>query len=216
MLRRRQRTKGLPTSSNSASSLHVHWDAGPGATEIAVTLEVTDPPRTRHLHFWALQVSFAGAAGRRIGAAHLGLQWHPQHPGRTAVNWGGYRADGTGELGGTESSLPSATGNPNTRDLAWHPRTPYVLRITSDGDGFVDDTLVRRLDVDGATHLTDPVVWSEVFAPCDAPSSAVRWTGVGSPARLTYQSYADGGCTNTRSTPDGEGRWVQRTNVERG
>ena len=193
--------------------MHVQWDLAPGTTDLTVALEVVDPPRTDHLHFWALQVTFVGPGGKRLGGAHLGLQWHPQHPGGTAVNWGGYRPEG-GELTGSASPLPSATGNPNTRDLSWRPRTPYELRITAAGDGFVDDTFVRRLDVAGATHLAQPVVWSEVFAPCDAPSTAVRWSRIGGPARLTYQSYADGGCTNQRSEPDGPGAWVQRTNVE--
>ena len=211
---RTTRTTGLPTSSNGASSMHVHWPLRAGATEVEVTLEVLEPPRTPHLHFWALQMSFVGPAGRRIGGAHLGLQWHPQHPGRTAVCWGGYRDDGSGrELDGDPSPLPSATGNPNTRDLTWLPRTPYRLRITADGSGFVDDTFIRRLRVDGAHTLGGAVVWSEVFAPCDAPTTAVRWSGIGAPARLTYQSYADGGCTNARTTPDGDGAWIQRTNA---
>ena len=197
--------------------MHVHWDIGANATELVVTLEVLEPPRTPHLHFWAVQATFVGPGGKRIAGAHLGLQWYDRHPGSTAVNWGGYRADGSGrELEGTPSALPSATGNPNTRDFTWSPRRRYLLRITADGDGFVDDVLIRRLHVVGATHLTGAVVWSEVFAPCDAPSTAVRWSGIGEPAHLTYQSYADGGCTNTRSEPDGDGAWVQRTNVDRG
>lgn len=211
---RRQRTKGLPRSSNGASSMHVHWQAT--ANEISATLEVRRPPSTPHLHFWALQVSFVDR-GRRLGGAHLGLQWHPSHPGATAVCWGGYRADGSGELDGEESRLPSATANPNTRDLDWQPYVPYRLRITADGDGFVDDVLVRRLHVGGATAVTSPVVWSEVFAPCDAPSTVVRWSDLSPrPAgnvQLTYQSYADGGCTNARTSPDGDGAWIQVTNA---
>ena len=214
MRRKRTRTSGPPTSTNGASSMHVHWPARPGTTELEVTLEVLEPPRTPHLHFWALQATFLGPGGRRIGGAHLGLQWHPHHPGSTAVCWGGYRDDGSGrELDGDPAPLPSATGNPNTRDLTWHPQRPYRLRITAGGDGFVDDVLVRRLYVEGAVELAHPVVWSEVFAPCDAPSTAVRWSGVGTPARLTYQSYADGGCTNVRTMPHGDGAWIQRTNA---
>lgn len=211
---RRQRTKGLPSSSNGASSMHVHWDAT--AAEIAATLEVVRAPSTSHLYFWALQASFVDR-GRRLGGAHLGLQWHPSHPGSTAVCWGGYRADGRGELGGEPSTLASATGNPNTRDLPWQPNVRYRLRITAGGDGFVDDVLVRRLHVGGASVVTRPVVWSEVFAPCDAPSTAVRWSDLSPPpvdgVRLTYQSYADGGCTNARTSPDGDGAWVQVTNA---
>ncbi|HNE38225.1 MAG TPA: hypothetical protein PKZ82_17065, partial [Microthrixaceae bacterium] len=108
------RTHGDPPSANGASSLHLRWDLDdrPGCREVSVTLEVLQPPTVDRLYFWALQADFAtGDAGRRpAGGAHLGLQWHPQHPGSTAVNWGGYRPGG-GELSGTVSALPSALGN---------------------------------------------------------------------------------------------------------
>ena len=84
------RTHGDPPSANGASSLHLRWDLDdrPGCREVSVTLEVLQPPTVDRLYFWALQADFAtGDAGRRpAGGAHLGLQWHPQHPGSTAVN----------------------------------------------------------------------------------------------------------------------------------
>jgi hypothetical protein len=224
-LRRRERTTGYPTSSNRASSMHLHWDPAPSPVrEVTATLEIVEAPMVDELYFWALQVSFV-ERGRRVGAAHLGLQWYRLHPGGTAVNWGGYR-DGAGELDGDESALPSATGNPNTRDYAWRPRTPYRLRITGDGDGWWtgsvtdvvrgEETVVRRLR-GGGDALASPVVWSEVFARCDDPSVVVRWSDL-SPAppalRPTYQSHQDGGCANTRSSRDGD-TWIQRTNVRR-
>src|SRR5690349_12962684 len=95
--KRRLRTTGFPTSSNRASSMHLWWTpAPPPATEVSVVLEIVEPPAVPHLYFWALQASFVDR-GRRIGGAHLGLQWYDRHPGGTAVNWGGYR-DGGGEL----------------------------------------------------------------------------------------------------------------------
>lgn len=223
--KRRLRTTGFPTSSNRASSMHLWWSPPPQpTTEVSVVLEIEEPPVVPHLHFWALQASFVDG-GRRVGGAHLGLQWYDRHPGSTAVNWGGYR-DGAGELEGEPSALPSATGNPNTRDFAWRPRTPYRLRISGAGDGWwtgeVTDlttdetTIVRRLH-GGGTHVADPVVWSEVFARCDDPSVAVRWsdpTPAPADLRPTYQAHEHGGCANTRSSRDGTG-WVQRTNVER-
>jgi len=68
-------------------------------------------------------------------------------------------------------------------------------------------------------------MWSEVFARCDDPSVAVRWSDPSAttldgatvrPDRLStnYQTHADGGCANTDSSPDGVGI-VQRTNTER-
>lgn len=205
--------------------MHLHWDPPPSPTrDISVTLEVVEPPVVPELYFWALQVSFIDG-GRRVGGAHLGLQWYRLHPDSTAVNWGGYR-DGAGELDGDASALPSATGNPNTRDFPWRARTPYRLRISGDGDGWWtgsvtdtttgEETVVRRLR-GGGDALAAPVVWSEVFARCDDPSVVVRWSDL-SPAppglRPTYQSHVDGGCANTTSRRDGNG-WVQITNVAR-
>ena len=207
--------------------MHVWWDhVEERATSVSVTLEIVEPPVTERLYFWALQATFVDDDRRRLGSAHLGLQWYAAHPGHTAVNWGGYRADGRGELTAvTPSPLPSATGNPNTRDFRWQPRTPYRLTIGADGTGSVTDverrrtTIVRRLDVAGATHLRDPVVWSEVFARCDDPSTSVRWSDLSPPPRslhATYQPYENGGCTNTDTHVDTTlGAIVQRTNTDR-
>ena len=229
----RARTSGLPPSANGASSAHAWWECPGPLREVAVTLEVLVPPSVPWLHFWALQVSFLDG-GQRTGGAHLGLQAAPGHPGGTAVNWGGYAAAG-GELDGTESRVPSAVGNPNTRDLPWLPRRPYRLRVAPGGApgrwlGEVTDlttgaaTVVRELRCPG-TALADPVVWSEVFAPCDAPGTAVRWSDpaadtvdgrrVVPPAvRATYQSVADGGCSNSATFLDGAAV-VQATATER-
>jgi hypothetical protein len=169
-------------------------------------------------------VSFVDA-GRTTGGAHLGLQWYDRHPGGTAVNWGGYRT-GSGELDGEASRLPSATGNPNTRDFPWRARVGYRLCIRGDGDGWwtgeVTDTttgqqtVVRRLR-GGGTALARPVVWSEVFARCDDPRTAVRWSELQPPpagVRVTYQAQADGGCANTAVVHEGDS-YLQITNAPR-
>lgn len=194
------RTHGDPPSANGASSLHLRWDLDdrPGCREVSVTLEVLQPPTVDRLYFWALQADFAtGDAGRRpAGGAHLGLQWHPQHPGSTAANWGGYRPGG-GELSGTVSALPSALGNPNTRDMRWRPGEPYRLTIArvepirvelirseptgpvrwrgSVTDSSGTTTVVRDLFVEG-DRIAGVVMWSEVFARCEHPSVGVRWS----------------------------------------
>lgn len=250
--RRWDGTAGRPPSGNGASSFHLFWDlpAGVGAVvAVEVTLEVVEPPATDDLVFWALQASFADGAGRPGGGAHLGLQWHRPHPGGTAVNWGGYRHGG-GELAGSVSALPSAPGNVNTRDFPWRPGTPYRLRIEAVGPvptaapgasgipgglaawrGSVTDartgvtTVVRDLYAPG-DRLVGPMVWSEVFAPCDAPGGAVRWSaptvvaadGGAHPVRevsVNYQSLGDGGCVTTDSAADGRGGIVQRTGTAR-
>jgi hypothetical protein len=195
LLRVGERTSGVPPSANGASSFHLRWEITGRFRSAEVTLEVVEPPQVAALHFWALQADFAERSGRHRGGAHLGLQWFPPHPASTAVNWGGY--DDTGrELAGTDSTLPSATGNPNTRDLPWRPGTAYRLRIERAGgssteaawSGSVTElgpdrrtpvgpvTEVRRLLVPGGVEITGCAVWSEVFARCDDPTVVVRWS----------------------------------------
>jgi hypothetical protein len=226
----RGRTSDYPTSANRASSFHLRWDSLPpdaALVEVSADLEVLDAPRVADLYFWALQASFAGQPGS--AAAHLGLQWYPPHPGSTAVNWGGY-GPGGGILDGTDSPLPSATGNPNTRDLAWEPGRRYRLAIAGGSRpgwwrGSVDGIVLRELH-GGGDRLAAPIVWAEVFARCDAPPVAVRWsdfaarTALGAvvePASVvvSYQEARDGGCDNTTVLADGPGAFVQRTASDR-
>lgn len=227
-----ERVSGYPTSSNRASSLHLAWELPPRAGPVvaaAVHLVVEAVPPVDELYFWALQASFQDRAGRRHGGAHLGLQWYAPHPGSRAVNWGGY-APGGGILPGTASALPSATDNPNTRDLWWEPGVAHTLAIApapGGGGGWagsVDGTQVRTLAA-GGDRLDGLMVWSEVFARCDDPSVAVRWSGfratlasgeVVSPLalRVNYQRGSDGGCDNTTAVLDGDGV-RQLTNAER-
>jgi hypothetical protein len=227
---KRERTRGRPTSSNGASSFHLRWGGLPTGVPLVsaeAVLEVVVPPQIPELFFWALQVSFADR-GRRFGGAHLGLQWHPRHPGSTAVNWGGYAPAG-GELDGSVSALPSALDNPNTRDLRWEPHRPYRLRVARRPDGWigsVDDVPIRVLYAGGA-ELVELMVWSEVFARCDDPPVVVRWSELAArdasgqehrPDRLTvtYQAVGDGGCSNTDVVVGPDGGWVeQRTSVPR-
>jgi len=226
----RERTSGRPPSANGASSFHLTWrwdGPAPALARVAVDLTVLEPPRVPRLSFWALQASFRDGTGRRYGGGHAGLQHHPRYPGGRAVNWGGYGPDGR-ELTGTESPLPSALDNPNTRDLAWEPGRPHRIVIGRGDTGWaawVDGGWIRDLHA-GGDRLTDVVVWSEVFADCDAPSAAVRWSGwegvtldgsIVAPRAVEtrYQAVTDGGCTNTSSEPDGAGGVVQRTAVAR-
>jgi hypothetical protein len=236
-------TSGQPPSGNGASSFHLSWTVDPpqpGRSWIAAeaVLEVLVGPSVPALSFWALQASFRDGA-RAGGAGHLGLQWHDGHPESTAINWGGYHASG-GELDGSTSTLPSATGNVNTRDFVWRAGVPYRLRIARADSaapaglvawrGEVCDlstgttTVVRELWAAGSS-LADPVVWSEVFARCDDPSASVRWSGLvleddgGARAavtrvRVNYQSLTDGGCSTTDSSIDDRGV-VQTTGTHR-
>ena len=229
------RESGPPRSSNGASSMHARW-LGPldGAEAAEVELTIVDPPAGRHLHFWALQASFYSGR-RRLGGAHLGLQWIAGHPGSTAANWGGYGADGS-ILDGTQSDLPSALNNPHTRDFVWQPGRAYRLRIDREMAGWrgsiidtsTGDTTVIRELLPGGDRLGSFVMWSEVFAPCEGPSTAVAWSSAAverggtrfdvADFELNYQSYEDGGCTNTNTSIEalgGRPHVVQRTAVAR-
>jgi hypothetical protein len=237
------RVSGPPTSSNGASSLHLAWEVAPvPLREVAVTIEVMDPPTVDELYFWALQVNFT-SQGFPAGGAHVGLQHHPNYPDSGAVNWGGYGDDGQ-ELAGSASSLPSALDNPNTRTYRWYPQRRYRYRVfpspergwrasITDLDGGQDpgghEVIIRDLHVE-ADALAAPMVWSEVFAHCDHPSTAVRWSDCTAHSvdgkvlrpravRLNYQDYGQGGCTNTNSAletaADGTMSVTQRTNAVR-
>ena len=55
-----ERTTGLPTSGNGASSFHLWWAPDPPPLRSAhAVLEVRAAPRVARLYFWALQVTFA-------------------------------------------------------------------------------------------------------------------------------------------------------------
>jgi hypothetical protein len=196
-----------------------------------VTLTVLEPPVTPELYFWALQVAFL-EGDQRAGAGHLGLQHHPQYPGSKAANWGGYDQNGS-ELAG-RLFLPSSLGNPNTCDFDWTAGTSYRLRVEpaplSGWRGSITDlstnSEVALRDLDGrGSALASPMVWSEVFADCGSPSTAVRWndptveTMSGrliqvSSARVNYQSEMDGGCSNTTVAGFDSGV-IQRTATQR-
>lgn len=228
-----KRTRGRPPSGNGASSFHLWWEpeAPPEVEEVSVGLTIPSLPAHDRLVFWALQVEFMDGP-RRMGGAHVGLQWNRRHPQSTAVNWGGYDVAGT-ILRGSPSSLHSTPDDPNTRDFPWSPGLVHTLTVgrgaeqgswgawVTDGSGTPHH--VRDLHP-GGTTLARPVVWSEVFAHCDDPSVTAVWTnpvcrtsaGVWSPTayRVNYQSERDGGCSNTdvRSVRGGV---AQVTSVER-
>ncbi|MDQ2729645.1 MAG: hypothetical protein M3Y91_17680 [Actinomycetota bacterium] len=219
--RHQVRLSGSPPSPNGASSFHLWWQL-PSAgvvTEVSAVVEIVTAPAVDSLYFWALQVGFA-QEGRSVGAGHTGLQWHPGARGG-AVNWGGYEEAG-GELSGTRSVLPEVD-SPNTVVWPWQPGRPYRFTVSRGTPGswrsevtdLVDGRQVtlRELAI-GASELTSPAVWTETFARCDDPPVSARWSQLRarradgstlSPSSLvsTYQSVADGGCSNTESRADG-------------
>ncbi len=239
-----------PRSSNGASSFHLAWEfplespASDGFLEVSVVLEIVVPPSVSALYFWALQVDFV-AAGSIVGGAHTGLQWNPRYPRHRAVNWGGYASAerGGSVLPGTRSTLNGFGDDPNTLEYAWEPGRQYRLRVFRSPDiadawrsevtdlssGRVDtvrDLMPREEPAGEDGYLLRPVVWTEVFAACDAPSVTARWSDPravdrrGTPVRPTmvrvnYQSREAGGCSNTTADVDGAGGLLQTTNTTR-
>lgn len=217
------------------SSFHLWWDGLPGepVAAVAATLEVLVAPSVDRLYFWALQASFVDASGHRYGAAHLGLQWNPRFPRSRAANWGGYaEPPARSILDGTPSPLPSTPNDPNTRDYPWEPGHPYRLRIHPGERGWggsitdlgTGETVEVRQLLAGGDRLAHAVVWSEVFARCDHPGVAVRWTDLEAIAtdgrvlrpsgvRLSFPSGGD--CPNTDVELDAGGGLVQKTNQRR-
>lgn len=232
-----RRERGLPPSPNGASSMHL-WLDPPAAdpVRVSVDLEILEAPAVPRLYFWAIQASFVDSmTGRLHGGAHLGLQHHPAYPSSKAANWGGYAPDGS-ILDGTESPLPSAPDDPNTRDFHWYPGHVYRLSIERAEEGRWRGVIeqpdtgvrvaVRELIVSPAADaLHGIVMWTEAFGACDDPPVAVRWSSFttysadGEPLhpaslRARYQSYRDGGCTNTTAEPFGSAV-IQRTSTPR-
>ncbi len=220
---------------NGVSSFHAWWrgiDSADPFVQAAATLEVITAPTADRLYFWALQVTFHDGH-REHGGAHVGLQWNPRHAGNTAVNWGGYGvvSDVTSILPGTASALASTVDDVNTRDFAWRAGTPYRFVVHRVADGWAADVTdtgtgktsrIRTLHC-GGDRLTNPVVWSEVFAGCLDPSAVIVWsnlelvTRMGRTIRPTSVSLtfpADGACPNT-DTSGGNGVVVQTTNTAR-
>lgn len=233
------REAGRPSSPNGASSFHLLWDMPASAplVEVSAVIEIVTPPAVPDLYFWALQVSFL-EDGRCVGGGHAGLQWNRDFPQFGAVNWGGYASPhlGGGELPGSSPSLPGPPDRLNTRSFPWRVGTPYQLRIfpTPNASGCWRAEIVDRSSgmrsvirdlVGGGESLGSPMVWSEVFADCSAPSVRVRWSDFSAldanghsvePRTLTvnYQRWEDGGCTNTTALLDGRAV-IQATNTRR-
>lgn len=225
------RTTGSPPA--GASSFHLRLSPVAVAKEVSVIVEVLQAPSVSGLVFWALQVDLLNSAGIALGVAHTGLQYYPGFPSNGAVNWGGYDASGI-ELTGSTSALPSATSNPNTRNYAWQTGRKYRYRVFSPSPGLwratITDlvtnitTTIRDLTLSGAVTLGRQIVWTESFVDCGATHRA-RWSDPSfvlpnnstvSPtsATATYQSYENGGCTNTNSSVDVYGL-VQAAGVTR-
>ena len=151
------------------------------------------------------------------------------------MNWGGYgtTADVSSVLDGTHSTLPGIPGDENTRSFAWTAGVGYQFTISQGERGWrstvVDastgePTVIRELFA-GGDRLNGFVVWMEIFAPCDAPTTLVRWSdlavadearGLRHQVRSLRTSFPDvrGACTNNDSRVDDSG-WLQLTNDHR-
>jgi hypothetical protein len=220
--------------------------------EVSAVLEILVAPRVPSLYFWALQVDFE-EDGTSWGGGHTGLQWNRRFAGHRAVNWGGYASQELGGdvLPGSPPILPAFSGDPNTMAYEWLRGRLYEFRIFRSPDvpgawraevtdlQTGDATVIRDLmhprrpaasaGLAGAAshngHLYRPMVWSEVFADCDAPSVTVRWSRLTATAEdgvairpaavhVNYQAGQAGGCANTTVRVDEVGL-LQVTNAPR-
>jgi hypothetical protein len=151
------------------------------------------------------------------------------------MNWGGYaRPPSAAVLAGTPSPLPSAPGDPNTRDYPWVPRAAYRLTIRRGAHGWAGhvadlgtgrSVVVRELHA-GGDRLVAPVVWSEVFCRCDDPPAEVRWSDLAAVAldgtrlrpsgvRVNLPGPGDGACADLDVRLDADGGLRQRTATPR-
>ena len=241
--------------STGASSFHLIWEM-PGEegspsrlsrvrrrlVEVSAVLEVLAPPRDQALYFWALQVDLADDRGV-WGGAHTGLQWNQRYPQGKAVNWGGYCPEGGHLLTGTISALPGFPDDPNTVFYPWRAGRPYRLRVyaspeqeeawraeVTDLESGESTPIRDLLPPSGrgrsGSRLLRPMVWTEVFADCDAPSVTARWSDLQArdengasvrplDVRVNYQSLAEGGCPNTTVLEEKAGVFLQVTNAAR-
>jgi len=136
-------------------------------------------------------------------------------------------------LEGSASTLPGTLGNVNTRDYRWETTVPYRFTIAGPETGVwrgtvtnlaTGESIVVRDIYSTGTHLTGPMVWTEAFCRCDAPPVVARWSGFRAvrdgvvipidAVRVNYQTYAQGGCTNTTIRRDGDG-FLQITGADR-
>lgn len=218
------------------TAFHLWW-AGSAtempAVEVSAVLEVLEEPSVASTYFWALQAGFSGSNGAQHGAAHTGLQWYPRFSDNRAVNWGGYaQPPAGGVLPGSAPTLPGFADDVNTRAYPWRVGVPYRFRIRRGHTGWAatvtdlasgEETLLRELHA-GGDVLTSAVVWAEVFARCDAPTTTVRWSAfevVGARGearrvdRVRLSLPITGDCPNTDVTVDDVG-FLLRTGVQRG
>ena len=208
----------LSEPEHGVTAFHLWWqgiDGGAPLVDVAATIQVLRQPTSDRLYFWALQTSFLSEDGAH-GAAHIGLQWNPRHPGNKAVNWGGYAdvSDVRSILDGTPSSLPSTPTDPNTRDFPWQEGVSYRLRVRRVDDGWegsitdlsTGETFVIRDLLAVGDRLGSFVVWAEVFAACNHSQTVVQWSDfearteggdVRSPASVRVTFPAGGDCPNT-------------------
>jgi hypothetical protein len=215
------------------SSFHVWWDDLPREPVVACAamLTIVTPPDDDELFFWALQVTIADGRGRRLGGCHTGLQHNPRFRASNsgAINWGGY-IDGTNSvLRGTDPTLPFFQGDPNTAGFAWKAGVPYWFRVYRGSRGWAADvtdtrsgvtTLIREVFCDG-DRLVSPLVWAEVFAPCEHSPTTARWSDLTvqtadgqthSPGSVRFTF--PGACQNTAIVPVERG-YELRTSVPR-
>ena len=161
------------------------WELPPAGGPIVAAsarLIVEAAPPVDELYFWALQASFTDGSGRRARRRPPGPAVARRRTRAPAPPTGAATRPAAAILPGSESALPSA------HRQRQHPRPggsracPTALDdragAPAAGLGRARSTApsCARLAA-GGDRLDGLMVWSEVFARCDDPPVAVRWSG---------------------------------------
>ncbi len=185
------------------------------------------------LQFMAMQVSFYRSSDNAyLGGAHAGIQINQNYPNNKAVNWGGGNL--SGPVYSTNSDFANSGGDLGSWDGAWIPGVANVIVITEGAAPGVWDAFIAtvtgppvfekigELNIPGSDIMGDLVLFYESFSECEQDPMSVRYWSLeidindgngGQPYGTAYtgemianyQSYDNGGCTNTNIREDGSG-----------
>lgn len=228
------RTTGQPPSQNQASSQYLVFNPEYGA-EITVNLEVIATPSQPRMINWLLQTDFTDYSDDLVGTGFFGFRYDPLFPNSRAVLASAASALDGSDLLGPESALPSITGDPAVRNFNWTTNRKYLFRIYPYNESQwrfeVTDpttsvtTVVRDISVPNAGLVRGAILYTEAFVDCQIASSArwsnLQWMNVEEDDLITpttaiaqYQTFSEGGCTNSNQTASGGGI-TQATGVAR-
>lgn len=216
------RTTGLPPT--GLSTQYLIWPATVAA-ELEITIEVTTLGSEPNQAYFLAVPDIIDSNGASLAQPPFGLHWNLQFPNGRAIYWGGVLKATGAVLNGTTSTLPSSINSDSHRNYTWQNNRIYRYRIWSPTPGTwrgdITDTVtnststVRDLSVPGSTQLRGAILAFQSYNTCQTPIAA-RWKTLrfklangtfSTPTTVTvdYQTFLDGGCTNTNAVNDSGG-----------